>query len=157
MHFITLYAQSWQSAKLFSSRRNWDSPSPLPAGERGRVPIPTRVHKLRYSLYICALWLYVYLPRRGPYGVSYQYAYGRYDPEVVGGGPPVYGVPASPFHMEYTTATPPAHPRACCQCPDSGRRARQETPLQDRSGSFRRTLPQLSQLGGVAIPARQAT
>jgi hypothetical protein len=60
----------------FSSRRNWDSPNPSPAGgvvppwlwgsgtlagERGvgRVPIPTRGQTLRYSLYtysICTLW-----------------------------------------------------------------------------------------------------
>ncbi len=57
---------------FFSSRRNWDSPNPLPAGECapppppgsggrgtlagergvGRVPIPTRRHTLWYSLYI---------------------------------------------------------------------------------------------------------
>ena len=54
---------------------------------------------------------------RGPYGVSYQYAYGRYDPDVVAG--PVYGVPAPPY-LEYQS-TPPAAPRAGCQCPDSGR------------------------------------
>jgi hypothetical protein len=59
---------------FFSSRRNWDSPTPRPqasvpsplwlggrgtlAGERGggRVPIPTRGHTLWYSLYICTLW-----------------------------------------------------------------------------------------------------
>jgi hypothetical protein len=64
-------AQSRQSAKLFSCRRNWDSPSPSPArecapfpplwywggggtlaGEKGsgRVQIPTRGHTLWYSL-----------------------------------------------------------------------------------------------------------
>jgi hypothetical protein len=31
-------AQSRQSAKLFSSRRNWDSPSPSPAGECAPPP-----------------------------------------------------------------------------------------------------------------------
>ncbi len=66
------FPQSRQSTKLlFSSRRNWDSPNPSPAGEcaplppcfgargtlagergGGRVPIPTRGHTLWYSLYI---------------------------------------------------------------------------------------------------------
>jgi hypothetical protein len=35
-HYSTIlyrYPQSTQSAKLFSIRRNWDSPSPSPAGE----------------------------------------------------------------------------------------------------------------------------
>jgi hypothetical protein len=61
---------------LFSSRRNWDSPNPSPAGgwatphppgsggrgtlagERGvgRVLIPTRGHTQWYSLYIRTLW-----------------------------------------------------------------------------------------------------
>jgi hypothetical protein len=54
---------------FFSSRRNWDSPNPSPAGECapppgsggrdtlagergvGRVPIPTRGHTLWYSFY----------------------------------------------------------------------------------------------------------
>ncbi len=63
-------AKSRQSAKLFSSRLNWDSPTPHPqasvppslcsggrgtlTGERkgGRVLIPTRGHTLWYSLYI---------------------------------------------------------------------------------------------------------
>jgi hypothetical protein len=71
--YITIWlqykAQSRQSAKLFSSRRNWDSPNPSPAGEcappplwfrgegtlagergGGRVPIPTRGHTLWYSV-----------------------------------------------------------------------------------------------------------
>ncbi len=67
-------AQSRQSAKLFSGRLNWDSPNPshasecappplgsggrgTHAGERGggRVPIPTRGHRLWYSLYIYVL------------------------------------------------------------------------------------------------------
>jgi hypothetical protein len=67
-------SQSIQSAKLFSSRRNWDSPNPSPAGEcahppfgsggrgtlagergGGRFPIPTRGHTLWYSSYICVL------------------------------------------------------------------------------------------------------
>ncbi len=70
---------------FFSSRRKWDSPNPLPAGECahpppprgsggrgtlagergvGRVPIPTRGHKLWYSLYIyvnCGLLLFILL------------------------------------------------------------------------------------------------
>ncbi len=113
------------------------SVSPAPLVQGGGAHSLSREGESQYlrgdihcgTLYISVLCGYnVYLPRRGPYGVSYQYAYGRYDPEVVGGGPPVYGVPASPFHMEYTTATPPAHPRACCQCPDSGTRAPLETP-----------------------------
>ncbi len=59
---------------LFSSRRNWDLPTPHPqmsvpppfgsggrgtlAGDRGagRVPVPTRGHTLWYSIYICTLW-----------------------------------------------------------------------------------------------------
>ncbi len=61
---------------FFSSRRNWDSPNPSPAGECeppppfgsggrgtfagerrvGRVPIPTRGLTLWYSLYLCTLW-----------------------------------------------------------------------------------------------------
>ncbi len=59
---------------FFSSRRNWDSPNPSPACECaspprfwgrgtlacergvGRVPIPTRGHRLWYSLYIRTLW-----------------------------------------------------------------------------------------------------
>jgi hypothetical protein len=66
-------AQSRQSAKPFSSRRNWDPPNTSPAGECapprsggrgtlagergvGRVPIPTRGHTLWYSLYIRTLW-----------------------------------------------------------------------------------------------------
>ncbi len=67
--------QGRQSAKLFSSRRNWDSPNPSPAGEcapsppppgsggRGHirwrergVPIPTRGYTLWYSLYKLTLW-----------------------------------------------------------------------------------------------------
>jgi hypothetical protein len=58
---------------IFSSRRNWDSPNPSPAGKRpphfgsggrgtlagekggGRVPIPTRGHTLWYSIYIYVL------------------------------------------------------------------------------------------------------
>jgi hypothetical protein len=67
-------AQSRQSAKLFSSRRNWDSPNPSPAGacapppfgsggrgtlagERGggRVPIPTRGTIHCGTLYIYVL------------------------------------------------------------------------------------------------------
>ena len=56
---------------FFSSRRNWDSLNPSPAGECappsrdtlagergvGGVPIPARGHTLWYSLYICILWL----------------------------------------------------------------------------------------------------
>ncbi len=60
---------------FFSSRRNWDSPNPSPAGECalppgsggggtlagergvGRVPIPTRRHTLWYSLYRRTLWV----------------------------------------------------------------------------------------------------
>ncbi len=65
-----------QSAKLFSSRQNWDSPNPSPAGEcapppgsggrgthigergvgRVPIPIPTRGHTLWYSLYTRTLW-----------------------------------------------------------------------------------------------------
>ncbi len=71
-------AKDWlcrQSAKLFSSRRNWDNPKPSPTGEcaphpplwlggrgtlagergSGRVPIPTRGHTLWYS--ICKYFL----------------------------------------------------------------------------------------------------
>ncbi len=68
-----LIPQSRQSAKLFSSRRNWDSPNPSPAGEcapppplgsggrctfageRGgeRVPILIKGRTLWYPLYIC--------------------------------------------------------------------------------------------------------
>ncbi len=67
-------AQSRQSAKFFSSRRNWDSHTPSPAGKRaslplvpggggtlakgrggGEVPIPKREHPLWYSVYICTL------------------------------------------------------------------------------------------------------
>ncbi len=62
--------------RYFSSRRNWDSPNPSPAGEcapslwfrgeghtgergGGRVPIPTtRGHTLWYSIYVCTLWGY---------------------------------------------------------------------------------------------------
>jgi hypothetical protein len=57
---------------FFSSRQNWESPNPSPAGEcspgsggrgtlagekgGGRVPIPTRVHTLWYStVYMCVL------------------------------------------------------------------------------------------------------
>jgi hypothetical protein len=35
-----LQAQSRQNAKLFSSRRNWDSPNPSPAGEFVAPPPP---------------------------------------------------------------------------------------------------------------------
>jgi len=68
------FTQSRQSAKLFSSRRYWDSPNPSTAGEcalpplvpggrgtlagergGGRVPIPTRGPTLWYSLYIYVL------------------------------------------------------------------------------------------------------
>jgi hypothetical protein len=60
---------------FFSSRRNWDSPTPSAAGEcapplwsggrgtfagewgGGRVPILTRGHTLWYSIYISTLWL----------------------------------------------------------------------------------------------------
>jgi hypothetical protein len=65
-------AQSSQSAKVFSSRRNWDSPTPSHAGEcatppvpgggsrslpgegvgGGGFPIPTRGHTLWYSRYL---------------------------------------------------------------------------------------------------------
>jgi hypothetical protein len=67
--------QSRQSTKLFSSRRDWDFPTPSPqasvppppfgsggrgtlAGERGggRVPIPMRGHTLSYSLHLCTFW-----------------------------------------------------------------------------------------------------
>ncbi len=59
---------------FFSSRRNWNSPTPLAAGECapppfdpggghtrlregvGGVPIPTRGHKLWCSIYISTLW-----------------------------------------------------------------------------------------------------
>jgi len=65
--FLWMRSQSWRSAKLFSSRRNRDSPNPSPAGEcapfpsvqgggahalaigergGGRVSIPTRGHPL---------------------------------------------------------------------------------------------------------------
>ncbi len=81
-------AQRRQSAKLFSSRRNWDSPNPSPAGECappasggsgtlacergvGRVPIPTRGHTLQYFLYIrtfcMKVSLLVYLKNIGDY------------------------------------------------------------------------------------------
>jgi hypothetical protein len=61
---------------FFSSRRNWDSPTPSAAGEYapplgpgkgahsacgrgdGRVPIPTRGHTLWCSIYIITLCLY---------------------------------------------------------------------------------------------------
>ncbi len=70
-------AQSGQSAKLFSSRRNWDSPTPSPADECVPRPlvqgegtytlagegmgglIPTRRQTLLYSRYICSLWYQV--------------------------------------------------------------------------------------------------
>jgi hypothetical protein len=62
---------------FFSSRRNWDSPNPSPAGEcapslgggahslargggGGRVPIPTKGNTLWYSVNIgtvCTLWI----------------------------------------------------------------------------------------------------
>ncbi len=66
-------SKDWKEHRVsfFSSRRNWDSPNPSPAGECaprplgsggrgtlagergvGRVPIPTRGHRLWYSLYI---------------------------------------------------------------------------------------------------------
>jgi hypothetical protein len=67
--------QSRESAKRFSSRWNWDSPTPLAAGECapppfgtggrahslaakgvGRVPIPTRGHTLWCSIYVSTLW-----------------------------------------------------------------------------------------------------
>jgi hypothetical protein len=66
-------AESRQSAQLFSSRRNWDSPNPSPAGEcarsagsggrgtlagergGGRVPIPTKGHTLCGTLFIYVL------------------------------------------------------------------------------------------------------
>jgi len=73
-----LYPQSRQSAKLFLKSSELGLPQPLTrrqmcppplhapgsggrgtlAGKRGvgRVPIPTRGHKLWYSLYICNLW-----------------------------------------------------------------------------------------------------
>jgi hypothetical protein len=63
---------------FFSSRRNWNSPTPCPQASvpsppllgggggahslaregGGRVPIPTRGHTLWYSLYICTLWAF---------------------------------------------------------------------------------------------------
>jgi hypothetical protein len=67
---------------FFSSRRNWDSPNPSPAGECapppvlgggaprgtlacekgvGRVPVPTRGHTLSYSLYIRTLWSFMHV------------------------------------------------------------------------------------------------
>ncbi len=71
----SLNPQSRQSAELFLSRRNWDSPTPhrqavcphslVPKGRgtlacvRGGegVPIPTRGHTLWYSMNISILWL----------------------------------------------------------------------------------------------------
>jgi len=41
---------------FFSSRRNWNSPTPSHAGECGGVPIPPRGLTLWYSMYICTLW-----------------------------------------------------------------------------------------------------
>ena len=71
---ILSFPQGRQSAKLFSSRRKWDSTTPLPpavpgeGGTRGGtlacgrggggVPIPTRGQTL-YSRYVCTspLWM----------------------------------------------------------------------------------------------------
>jgi hypothetical protein len=39
IHSCSFYAQSRQSAKLFSSRWNWDSPNPSPAGENAPPPL----------------------------------------------------------------------------------------------------------------------
>ncbi len=67
--------------RFFSSRRNWDSPNPSPAGECpppgsggrgtltgergvGRVPIPTRGHTLWYSSYICMYFVAFTVLRR---------------------------------------------------------------------------------------------
>jgi hypothetical protein len=70
---------------FFSSHPKWDSPTPLPAGERappplwfrgggthtlaggrggGSVPIPTRGQTLWNSRYICTLWFNTFLQRR---------------------------------------------------------------------------------------------
>jgi hypothetical protein len=38
--------QSWQSARLFASRRNWDSPNPFPGGE---CPLPPWFRRLGHS------------------------------------------------------------------------------------------------------------
>jgi hypothetical protein len=70
-----LWPQSRQSAKLFSSRRNWDSPNPSPAGECAPPVLGGGAHSLAreglgepqfrrgdihmwYSLYIRTLWLW---------------------------------------------------------------------------------------------------
>jgi hypothetical protein len=76
---ISLLHRVGRVLSFFSRRQNWDSPNPSPAGEcaptlepgggehsltregGGRIPIPTRGHTLRYSLYIGALWLGVKL------------------------------------------------------------------------------------------------
>ncbi len=70
--FLSELAQSRQNAKLFSSRRNWYSPNPSPAGKcappspfgsggrgtlagkrgDGRVPIPTRGQTLVLCIYM---------------------------------------------------------------------------------------------------------
>ncbi len=71
---------------LFSSRRNWDSPIPSPAGEcvpppppprfrgwghtrlrargGGGVPIPTRGHTLQYYICIGSLWFTLFQKQR---------------------------------------------------------------------------------------------
>ncbi len=74
-HMLSPPSQSRQSAKRFSNRWNWDSLNPLAAGEcapptlwsgegegtlacglrGGGVPIPTRGHTLRCSIYISTL------------------------------------------------------------------------------------------------------
>ncbi len=73
-YILYFYHRVDRVLSFFSSRRNWDSPNPSPAGEcaspvlwggahslarggGGRVPIPTRGHTLWYSLYIRTLWL----------------------------------------------------------------------------------------------------
>ncbi len=76
-------SQSRQSAKLFSSRRNWDSPNTSPAGEcaplfgsggrgkvatnrgGGRVSIPMRRHILWYSIYRIYILCAQNIPMKG--------------------------------------------------------------------------------------------
>ncbi len=86
------YTQSSQSAKLFSNRRNWDSPTPHPqanvppspfgpgggahiTGERGggRVSIPTRGHTL--CMVLCKYMYFVVKKKSGGPNSSERLAY----------------------------------------------------------------------------------
>jgi hypothetical protein len=77
-----------QSAKLCSSRRNWDSPNPssppFSSGGRGtlacergggRVPIPTMGHSLWYSIYNVYVLLCDFLVRDCFYPFLVQYVH----------------------------------------------------------------------------------